>query len=70
MDTEGIALGCHADALERAARMATDLLADLDSRRCWKDGVVVVEDQNRQQILRMAMTSVHARRERAQGRVH
>ncbi len=70
LDTEGIALNCPADALERAARLATDLLADLDARPCCRDGAVVVEDEHHQQILRVAMTSIRARSERAQAWLH
>ncbi|MBY0295234.1 MAG: hypothetical protein K2X71_04210 [Methylobacterium sp.] len=70
LDPEGIELASPADALERAARLATDLLCEDELACDWSRSAIRVEDQHQRRVFKLAMTSVRARRSRLRARPH
>ncbi|WP_128564859.1 DUF6894 family protein [Methylobacterium crusticola] len=70
VDPEGIDLTGPADALEMAAKLAADLLADREVACDWARSAFRVEDQHRRRVLRLPLAAVRAKAGRRRARMN
>ncbi|MFE1602873.1 DUF6894 family protein [Methylobacterium sp. ID0610] len=67
-DVDGVNLDSPADALERAARLATGLLGERKIVCDLRHSAIQVEDLHHRRVLNLSMTSVQARESRQRAR--